>query len=145
MSLPTRSEYEALIYSLPAHYPEIAASTLHLFSTSATVAILQGEVEFTSTLRLQITEVVDFRIGRIREYSYTVFQGGQRIRWYDPQPHPENPALQPTFPHHYHEEPDIKHNRLPAYGISFDQPNLKTVIEVCIKLGGQLDKPNGKG
>nr|MBC8450537.1 hypothetical protein [Chloroflexota bacterium] len=30
---------------------------------------------------------------------------------YDPQPHPENPDLASTFPHHHHEPPDIKHNR----------------------------------
>jgi hypothetical protein len=128
MSLPSHAEYEGLVYGLPARFPEITASTLHLFSTSATVTILQGEVEFTNALRLRITEVIDFRINQIREYSYTILYEHQRIRWCDPQPHPENAALQPTFPHHYHEEPDIKHNRLPAQGISFDQPNLERVM-----------------
>jgi hypothetical protein len=134
MTFPTRPEYEALIYSLPNRFPEIKASTVHLYSTSTTVAIVQGEVE-VAALRLRITEVVDFRAGRIREYSYTIFHGNQRIRWYDPQPHPENPALQSTFPHHDHEDPDIKHNRLPAYGLSFEQPNLLSLIEACIELG----------
>jgi hypothetical protein len=66
MAFPLRPEYESLIYSLPKKYPEIIASTLHLYSTSATVAILQGEVGFNNQLRLRITEVVDFRVGRIR-------------------------------------------------------------------------------
>ena len=85
-------------------------------------------------------EVIDFRIGCIREYSYTLFYGDQRIRWYDPQPHPENPVLQPTFTHHYHEEPDIKHNRLPAFGLSFDQSNLNTLIQACIELGERYEQ-----
>lgn len=110
MPLPTRPEYEALIYGLPDRYPAIIASTLHLFSASATIAIVPGEMRFANSLQLRVTEVVDFRAGRIREYSYTILLGAQRIRWYDPQPHRENPALQPTFPHHYDEEPDIKHN-----------------------------------
>ncbi|MEW5987949.1 MAG: DUF6516 family protein [Chloroflexota bacterium] len=57
---------------------------------------------------------------------------------YDPQPHPENPILAITFPHHYHEEPDIKHNRRPAPGISFETPNLPTLIADCIALSKVL-------
>jgi hypothetical protein len=140
MPFPTRPQYEALIYSLPDRYSEISASTLHLYSTSATAAIVQGDIEFTNNLRLRIIEVIDFRVSLIREYSYTVFHGSQRLRWYDPQPHPENPALQPTFPHHYHAEPDIKHNRLPAHGISFHQPNLEVLVKDCIELGKNLVK-----
>ena len=34
------------------------------------------------------------------DYHYAVFQGEERIRWYDPQPHPELPELACTFPHH---------------------------------------------
>lgn len=49
--------------------------------------------------------------------------------------HPENSALKVNFPHHYHQEPDIKHNRLPAPGISFDGPNLATLIADCAALG----------
>lgn len=144
MPIPIRSEYEALIYSLPEQYSEIGASTLHLFSTSAKLAIVQGELQFANSLRLRVTEVVDFHRSRIRAYSYSIFQDAQRIRWYDPQPHPENPALQPTFPHHYPEEPDIKHNRLPAYGLSFDEPNFHHLIEVCIQLSNQQDESKGQ-
>jgi len=32
-------------------------------------------------------------------------------------------------PHHKHISPDLKHNRIPAPGISFKQPNLPTLIE----------------
>ena len=40
-----------------------------------------------------------------------------------------------TYPHHYHEPPHIKHNRKPAPGISFQAPNLPTLIADCIALG----------
>ncbi len=140
MPFPAHSAYETLIYGLPARHPEINVSTLHLYSMSTTTAVVQGEIQFTNHIRLRIMEVIDFRIGCIREYSYTLFYGDQRIRWYDPQPHPENPVLQPTFPHHYHEEPDIKHNRLPAFGLSFDQSNLNTLIQACIELGERYEQ-----
>ncbi len=47
----------------------------------------------------------------------------------------EDPDLASTFPHHRHEPPDIKHNRRPAPGISFQSPNLPTLIADCAALG----------
>ncbi|MCL4489106.1 MAG: hypothetical protein M1570_13400 [Chloroflexi bacterium] len=32
------------------------------------------------------------------DYSYTLFRGTEKIRWYDPQPYPEDPALLLPFP-----------------------------------------------
>lgn len=134
MTFPTRPEYEILLYRVTTDYPEIVSSTLHLFSTSALTAIVRGDLFIQNGLRIRIVEVLDFKQRRITSYSYTVFHGETRIRWYDPQPHPENPALQSTFPHHYHTEPDIKHNRLPATGISFTAPNLAQLISDCSQL-----------
>jgi len=37
--------------------------------------------------------------------------------------------LASTHPHHKHIQPDIKHHRVPAPGISFSQPNLPFLIE----------------
>ena len=51
-----------------------------------------------------------------------------------PQPHPNNTELQSTHPHHKHVPPDIKHQRIPAPGMSFDQPNLPLVIEEVQRL-----------
>ena len=48
---------------------------------------------------------------------------------YDPQPHPNDPTLASTAPHHKHVPPDIKHHRIPAPGLSFDRPNLPLLIE----------------
>ncbi|MBV7333744.1 hypothetical protein KFU94_37035 [Chloroflexi bacterium TSY] len=78
--------------------------------------------------------MLDFKKRQIVTYSYTVFRGETRIRWYDSQPHPENPALHATFPHHFHTDPDIKHNRQPAPGISFVQPNLSQLVADCTQL-----------
>jgi hypothetical protein len=136
MSFPSRAEYESLIYGLLQTYPDhIAASTLRLYSTSALTARVVGTVYLNNGLQLRVTEFVDFMAGRILDYSYTIYQGENKIRWYDPQVHPENLALAETFPHHYHESPDIKHNRHSAPGISFHSPNLPALIADCIQLG----------
>lgn len=135
MTLPSRPEYERLVYDLLDAYPEVVSSTLRLYSTSAFTAIVEGRVTLSNGLMLRIIEALDFKAGRIRHYSYTVFRGDERIRWYDSQPHPENEALTETFPHHLHEPPDIKHNRKPAPGISFTAPNLPTLIADCTALG----------
>jgi len=135
MAFPTRAEYETLLYRVIEDHPEVISSTLYLYSTSTLTATVQGHLLFRNGLKLRMLEVLDFKQRQIVNYSYTVFRGDERIRWYDPQPHPENPALQPTFPHHFHTEPDIKHNRQPAHGIAFDHPNLPQLIADCTQLG----------
>jgi hypothetical protein len=40
----------------------------------------------------------------------------------------DDPALQSTHPHHKHIPPDIKHHRIPAPEMSFNQPNLPVLI-----------------
>ena len=140
---PSRQDYESLIYTLPQRYPEIVFSSVRLYSTSRGTATVTGSVRFRSGLELRVFEIVDFIAGRISDYSYDVLRGEEPVRWYDPQPHPENPELASTFPHHLHEPPDtstgsvqrIKHNRKPAPGISFQAPNLPTLIADCIALG----------
>jgi len=141
----SRSEYETLLYSLPEQYSSVASSTVKLYTNSATSAIVRGSVHFRNGLELQVFEYLDLTDGEIFEYGYTVFRGEEKIRWYDPQPHPENPDLASTFPHHRHEPPDttvpeaqrsgIKHNRKPAPGISFYAPNLPTLIKDCEEVG----------
>ena len=136
MPFPSYAEYEVLIYGLAESYPQqIKSSTLRLFTTSARTARLEGELEFSNGLRLSVREFIDFITDQIRDYSYAVFRGDEKIRWYDPQPHPENSTLASTFPHHRHEPPDIKHNRKPAPGITFHAPNLPTLITDCEELG----------
>lgn len=134
MAFPTRIEYESLLYHILEDHPEVLSSTLHLYSTSALTAFVRGELILKNGIKLRIVEVLDFKQRKITEYSYTIYRGDMRIRWYDPQPHPENPALQPTFPHHFHTDPNIKHNRQPAYGISFEQSNVAQLIADCREL-----------
>ncbi len=134
MPIPERSEYETLIYGLPGQFPEIETSTLHIYSTSASTGTLEGAVILKNGIRIQAVEILDFGSGIIRKYSYIIYQGEKKIRWYDPQPHPENAELAATFPHHFHEEPGIKQNRKPAPGISFDSPNLPALVEACMRL-----------
>jgi hypothetical protein len=43
-----------------------------------------------------------------------------------------------THPHHKHVLPDIKHNRVPAPGISFEHPNLPTLIEAIEAIEQEL-------
>lgn len=135
MAFPSRYEYESLVYGLPDHHAAVVSSTLRIYSTSALTAIVKGEITLSNGLKLRVFEVLDFRKGRIQTYSYAVYRGDVKIRWYDPQPHPENPALAVNFPHHYHEEPNIKQNRQPAIGISFELPNLLTLIADCVAIG----------
>ncbi len=128
MSFPSQADYGRLLYSLPESYPEVTASSLHLYTTSRGTALVRGSIRFQNGLELRVNEILDFVAGCISDYNYTVFRGEDRIRWYDPQPHPEIPELASAFPHHYHEPPNIKHNRQPAPDISFTEPNLPTLI-----------------
>ncbi|MCL4393772.1 MAG: DUF6516 family protein [Chloroflexi bacterium] len=131
----SREEYENLLYALPSLHTEVAGSTLRLYANSATTALVRGIVRFNNGLELHVFEYLDLTDGELLDYAYEVIRGGEKIRWYDSQPHPEDASLQETFPHHYHEEPDMKHHRLPAHGISSIVPNLPTLVSDCVELG----------
>lgn len=139
MAFPPRDAYERFIYTLPTEHPEIQSSTLHLYTNSPTTAFVRGSVQFRNGLELRVFEYIDFSDGELLDYFYSIYRGDERIRWYDSQPHPENLDLAATFPHHFHEPPDIKRNRMPAPGISFTEPNLPTLIADCIALGADRD------
>jgi hypothetical protein len=139
MPFPSRIEYEALVYALIADFPDvIVSSTLRIYSTAAMTSNVEGQIQFANGLILDVQEVIDFRNARIMDYSYDVSFHDEKLRWYDPQPHPEIESLQSTFPHHRHEPPNIKQNRLPAPGILFDAPNLETLIRDCVALDESL-------
>jgi hypothetical protein len=93
------------------------------------LAKLEGQITFTGNVVLDVWELVDFETRRIRNYSYEIYRAGEKIAWYDPFEHPHLPELASTHPHHKHIPPDIKRHRVPAPGISFEQPNLATLIE----------------
>lgn len=129
------ADYTAFLYSLPQHYPAVATSTLQIYKQSASTAFVRGSIYLHGGLELQVFEYLDTIDGQVLEYSYTMLHGGDRIRWYDPQPHPELPELASTFPHHLHEPPDIKHNRRPAPGLGFSTSNIHILIADCVELG----------
>ena len=121
--------YAELIYSLQEHYSIVQRSTLVLATIGPTLAKLEGQVTFGGDVILDVWELVDFEAGRILHYSYEIYQAGDKIVWYDPFEHPHIPDLASTNPHHKHVPPDIKHNRIPAPGISFEEPNLLFLIQ----------------
>jgi hypothetical protein len=129
--LQSLAEYEAFVYTLPQRYPVIARSTLVVVRRGATVAIVRGEVELPNGLRLVVNEKLSFvtAASEIKGYGYEVWRGAEQLYWYDSQPHPGDPTLASTDPHHKHVPPDIKHHRLPAPELSFTRPNLPFLIE----------------
>lgn len=139
-SLP---EYEQFVYTLPQRYSFVRRSTLVIVRRGATIAVLTGEVELSQGLRLIVREKLSFdqQPGMIKGYGYEVWRGDEQLYWYDSQPHPDDPNLASTHPHHKHVPPDIKHNRVPAPGLSFTEPNLPFLIEEIEQdlLGAQPD------
>ena len=89
-----------------------------------------GILTFADDFRLDVAELVDLdeRQLEILQYGYVVWQGGERLYWYDSQAHPDDPSLAATHPHHKHIPPDIKHHRIPAPDLSFTRPNLPFLI-----------------
>lgn len=92
--------------------------------------MLRGQLLFDQGYRISIRERISWESGRgiIESYSYELWHHTKKIAWYDPQPHPNDPTLASTHPHHKHVPPDIKHHRVPAPGLSFTQPNLPLLI-----------------
>ena len=129
MPIPDLQTYGELIYSLSERYSGIQHSTLVLATIGPTLAKIEGQITFEGEVVLEVWELVDFESGRIRNYSYEIYRAGEKIAWYDPFEHPHIPELASTHPHHKHVPPDIKHNRVLAPGISFEQPNLPALIE----------------
>jgi hypothetical protein len=71
---------------------------------------------------------------RIDGYCYEIWQADEKLYWYDSQPHPNEPSFQLNHSHHKHVQPNIKHNRIAAPSLSFNQPNLPFLIEEILQL-----------
>lgn len=109
--------------------PTIHHSTVSVWSVSPYTGVAEGEIILLHGFRLRIREELDFADGIITSYGYEVYHGAQRLYWYDDFPHPNDPALAPTFPHHKHAPPDIKQNRLPAPEIKYTTCNILRLIQ----------------
>ncbi|MGH8059660.1 MAG: toxin-antitoxin system TumE family protein [Candidatus Entotheonellia bacterium] len=114
-------------------FPSIRRSTLVLTTIGKTLAKIEGQVTFEQDVVLDIWELIDFDARHIHNYSYEIYHAGEQIAWYDPFEHPHIPELASIYPHHRHVLPDIRHNRIPAPGLSFAQPNLPTLIEEILR------------
>ena len=135
------AEYEEFIYTLNQRYLSIRRSTLVLARRGQGLATLAGDLHFSQGYRLVVYEILTWDSGSvfIQHYSYEVWKGGDKLYWYDPQPHPDDPSLASTHPHHKHVLPattaleasrsGIKHNRVPTPGIRFDEPNLSLLVQ----------------
>ena len=127
----TLLDYELFIYALQDDYPNIQMSSLTVVRQASDVATVEGELFFHHDLRLRVLEVVRFDLTppRLSRYGYEVWRGSEKLYWYDSHPHPNDPSLAATHPHHKHVPPDIKHHRIPAPGLSFTDPNLPSLIQ----------------
>ncbi len=100
-------DYEEYVYTLQQQFPSI-----------------------TQGYRITVKERLSFDTGtvEIEFYGYELWHGADKIAWYDAQPHPNDPTLASTHPHHKHTHPNIKRNRSPALNMSFTQPNLPALV-----------------
>ena len=128
--LRTIEDYELFLYTLKEQFPFIRHSTLVLTRRGSSLARVSGELQFDHDIRLMVRErILYHRLPAvIDEYGYQVWRGNEKVYWYDAQPHPNDPALQSTYPHHKHIQPNIKNNRIPASECTFSQPNLPVLI-----------------
>ncbi|RLC78402.1 MAG: hypothetical protein DRI61_09950 [Chloroflexi bacterium] len=123
-------KYEHFVYTLQQRFPSITRSTLVIIRRGRRYAELSGELIIAQEYRLVVYERLTWDAGPllIEGYSYEVWRGNEKLYWYDSQPHPYEPSLASTHPHHKHIPPNIKHHRIPAPGLSFTKPNLPFLI-----------------
>jgi hypothetical protein len=147
MSNPLRAieDYELFLYTLTEQFPSIRHSTMTLVRMGATLARVSGELHFDQDFRLVVRErIVYHRLPAVIDwYGYEAWRVAEKLYWYDSQPHPHDPSLQSTHPHHKHIHPDIKHNRIPAPEMSFVKPNLPALIREIEAMIPNLEN-NGK-
>jgi len=145
--LKSLTDYSHFVAELLNH-PSVERSTVVVWSDSPYTGVAEGEVHFSNGVRLRLREELDFEANLIASYGYEVYQDDERLYWYDDFPHPNDPDLASTFPHHKHVPPNIKHNRIIAPEISFTQPNLPVLlneIEGLIKeKGEEVDQEEGE-
>jgi Family of unknown function (DUF6516) len=119
--------------------PMVQRSTVALWSNSPFTGTAEGEVFFSGGFRLRMRQELDFDSELITAYGYEAYRGEERLYWYDDFPHPNDPTLASTHPHHKHVPRDIKHHRIPAPDMSFTRPNLLMLVHEVEALIGQED------
>jgi hypothetical protein len=135
---------------LTERFPTIRRSTLVYIPSGEFSGRVEGLLLFEQNLVLCVQEYLNFELGIIEGYGYEVsapqvlpddpefpsadeycrasYPYKNKRYWYDSFPHPNDPSLAATDPHHKHIPPDIKNHRLPAPELSFTRPNLSFLI-----------------
>jgi hypothetical protein len=152
--LSSPAHYETFIYSLPDRYPVIKQSSLVYIPRGVRVGKVEGLLIFAGGVILCVQEFLNFELGVIEGYGYEVsrsqvtldklpaateycranYPHKEKLYWYDSFPHPNDPTLAATHPHHKHILPDIKHHRIPAPDLTFTAPNLPFLIQEIEKM-----------
>lgn len=143
------ADYSTFIHELPQRYASIERSSLVYIPLGAQFGKVIGMVFFTNDIILCVQEFLNFELQVIEGYGYEVsrclilvdhlpqiqeycgasYLNKEKLYWYDSFPHPNNPMLASTHPHHKHVLPNIKRNRIPAPNLTFTAPNLPFLIE----------------
>jgi len=148
--LSSPEAYQAFIYALREHYPGIHQATLVYIPSDTLFGRVEGMLLFDQDTILCVQEHLNFELEIIQGYGYEIsrshispnnpdipaaaeycrvsYPHKDKLYWYDSFPHPNDPALAVTHPHHKHVHPDIKHHRIPAPELSFVRPNLPFLI-----------------
>jgi hypothetical protein len=124
-------DYEHFVYTLQQNYPSVRRLSLIVVKRGKYMALLRGELVFEHGFRVTVNERLTEEDNGVEiiSYGYELWHNGDKIAWYDSQPHPNDPTLASTDPHHKHVPPNIKRNRIPAPNMSFERPNLPALIE----------------
>ena len=123
-------DYELFLYTITEQFPSVKHSSLAFIRRGISLARVAGELSFDNNIRLIIRERILYHCSPIiiDSYGYEVWEEKEKLYWYDSQPHPNEPSLMLTYPHHKHIPPDIRNNRIPAPKLSFISPNIVVLI-----------------
>ncbi|MCP4352854.1 MAG: hypothetical protein GY795_45970 [Desulfobacterales bacterium] len=152
--LTSPNDYSFFIHQLPDQYSAIQHSTLVYIPLGSKAGKVTGMVLFPDRVILCVLEFLNFELQVIEGYGYEVsrtrialenlppaeeycrasYHDKEKLWWYDSFPHPHDPLLATTHPHHKHIHPDIKHNRIPAPNLTFTGPNLPFLVKEIISL-----------
>jgi hypothetical protein len=88
-SLAFYSQFVAAMFARPT----VERSTVSVWSASPYSGVAEGEVVFRNGFRLRIREEIDFDAARLTSYGYEVYQGQEKLYWYDDFPHPHDPYI----------------------------------------------------
>ncbi len=138
MSNPLRTpeDYELFLYTIADSFQPVKHSTLTFVRIGASLARVEGEIQFEDHVRLVVREriIFDSLPAVIDWYGYEVWEKDEKLYWYDSQPHPNDDNLKISHPHHKHIPPNMKQDRIPASEMSFTHPNLPVLIKEIEKL-----------